>query len=153
MFGHRSATDIVVVSDGRSEVARRQIRKEFEAEFEAMVADFERGDPEESYEFEFRVRRPDGEVRWVLANGYPVETERGEDRYVVIAEDVTERRELERTHRELFESVSDGLVVHEPEDGEIVDVNERFCEMNGYDREDLVGEDVGIVTPSEEEYS
>ena len=34
MFKARTPTDIVVVSDGRSESARRQIRKEFETEFE-----------------------------------------------------------------------------------------------------------------------
>jgi len=58
-----------------------------------------------------------------------------------------------RASRTVFENVSDGLILHDPATGEILEVNERFCEMNGYDREDLVGEDVGIVTPSEEEYS
>jgi PAS domain S-box-containing protein len=60
--------------------------------------------------------------------------------------DVTERRELERTYREVFEGVSDGLVVHEPESGEIVDVNDRYCEMMGYDRDELVGATVDLIT-------
>ena len=128
-------------------------RDAFAADFEAMREDIRAGDPDDSYEFEFRVRRPDGDVRWVLANGYPVQTESGEDRYVGIAEDVTERRELERSHRNLFESVSDGLVVHEPADGEIVAVNDRFCELTGYDRDELVGETVDLVTASDEGYT
>jgi len=58
----------------------------------------------------------------------------------------------ERPYREVFENVSDGLVVHEPDTGEILDVNERFCEMNGYERSELVGEDIGLVTAHGEGY-
>jgi PAS domain S-box-containing protein len=128
-------------------------REAFLADFEAMQADIQRGEPADVYEFEFRVRRPDGEVRWVLATGYPVSRDRGPDRYVGIAEDVTDRRELERTYRELFEGVSDGLVVHEPESGDIVDVNERYCELTGYDREALVDANVRLIVPEDSAYT
>ena len=57
------------------------------------------------------------------------------------------------TYREIFESVSDGLVVHDPATGEIVDVNQQFCEMNGYDRQELLGADIGLVTAPREAYS
>jgi PAS domain S-box-containing protein len=127
-------------------------RADFEADFEAMLADFERGEADDVYEFEFRVRQPDGEVRWVRATGYPVETAAGERRYVGIADDVTERRELERTYQEVFDAVSDGLVVHEPETGEILAVNEEYVEMTGYDRERLVGATVDLVTPPAYDY-
>ena len=73
----------------------------------------------------------------------------GEDRVLVLARDVTERHQLEATYRGVFESVSDGLVVHDPETGEIVDVNDRFCEMNGYERDELVGETIDVVTKPE----
>ncbi|WP_227134660.1 PAS domain S-box protein [Halorubellus salinus] len=73
----------------------------------------------------------------------------GEDRVLVLARDVTERHQLEQTYREVFESVSDGLVVHDPETGEILDVNERFCELNGYDRDELVGDTIDVVTNPE----
>ncbi|MFC6955014.1 PAS domain S-box protein [Halorubellus litoreus] len=73
----------------------------------------------------------------------------GEDRVLVLARDVTERHQLEATYRGVFESVSDGLVVHDPETGEILDVNERFCEMNDYERDDLVGDTIDVVTRPE----
>ena len=60
---------------------------------------------------------------------------------------------FDRASRTVFENVSDGLVVHDPDTGEILDVNERFCEMNGYSRDELVGETVGVVTPPGERYS
>jgi len=127
-------------------------RDAFEAEFETMLAEIDAGKHADSYEFEYRVRRPDGDVRSVRATGYPVVEGEEVDRFVGIVEDVTERRELERTYRSVFENVSDGLVVHDPETGEITDVNDRFCEMNGYDREDLVGETVDVVAGPDHDY-
>jgi PAS domain S-box-containing protein len=121
-------------------------RDGFVDDFEAMRRDIKAGTAKDSYEFEFRVVHPDGEVRWVLANGYPVEVDGGEDRYVGLVEDVTEQRELERTYRDFFESVSDGLVVHDPESGEIIDVNERYCEITGYNRDELVGANIELIT-------
>ena len=127
-------------------------REAFETEFEAMLAELDAGEPADRYEFEYRVRRPDGDVRTVRATGYPVAEDGEIDRFVGIVEDVTDRRELERTYRSVFENVSDGLVVHDPETGEITDVNDRFCEMNGYDREDLVGETIDVVTGPDHDY-
>lgn len=110
-----------------------------------MQADIENGNAAPSYENEFRGRRPDGAVRWVLVTGYPVETASGIGKYVGFVEDVTERHELEQTYRELFENVSDGLVLHEPETGDIRDVNERYCEITGYDRDELVGANIRLI--------
>ncbi len=58
----------------------------------------------------------------------------------------------DRAYRAVFENVSDGVVIHDPETGEIVDVNKRYCEINGYERKELVGEDIGMVTVPSEEY-
>jgi PAS domain S-box-containing protein len=128
-------------------------RESYLADLEAMLDDVERGEPADSYTFEFRVRRPDGTVRHAQADGYPIQREDGDDRFVGVVEDVTERRRREREREELFESVSDGLVVHDPETGEMLDVNERFCELTGYDREELIGEGVGLVVAEDEGYT
>lgn len=64
-----------------------------------------------------------------------------------------DRADTERPYREVFENVSDGLVVHELDTGEILDVNEQFCEMTGYSRAELVGETVGLVTADDWEHS
>jgi len=57
-----------------------------------------------------------------------------------------------QAYQALFEKISEGLVVHDPETGEIVDVNERFCEMNGYERSELLGEPIGMVLTEEDAY-
>jgi len=57
-----------------------------------------------------------------------------------------------QAYEALFEKISEGLVVHDPETGEIVDVNERFCEMNGYERSELLGESIGMVLTDADGY-
>jgi PAS domain S-box-containing protein len=123
------------------------------ADLDAMLDDVERGDPDPSYAFEYRIRKPDGEIRHARAVGYPIPQEDAPDRFVGLVEDVTERRRRERERQEMFESVSDGLVVHDPETGEMLDVNQRFCELTGYSREELVGESVGLVIAEDEGYT
>jgi PAS domain S-box-containing protein len=128
-------------------------RERYEADVERMVADIAAGEHREAYEGEYRLR-VDGETRWVRVTRYPVENDDGTvDCVVGTATDVTDRRELERTYRDVFENVSDGLVVHDPETGEILDVNDRYCELTGYARDTLVGADIGVVMTDDPDYS
>lgn len=109
----------------------------------------------EPYDLEVRLRRPDGEQRWMRAVGEP----KVEDGEVVLVRgvirDVTERRhrerELERErerYQSLFESSINGIAIHEivtDDDGEPIDyvfleVNEAFEEMTGLDADAIVGE-------------
>ena len=71
-------------------------RPGFEETFGRVRRDMREGDPDDRYDFEFRVRRPDGDVRWISARGYTVELSAGERRYVGVADDVTERRRREQ---------------------------------------------------------
>jgi PAS domain S-box-containing protein len=71
-------------------------RPAFEETFERVRRDMQTGDPDDSYDFEFRVRQPDGDVRWISARGYTVELSAEERRYVGVADDVTERRRREQ---------------------------------------------------------
>ena len=103
------------------------------------------GDPETA---DWLVETADGERRRLECVLSPARIA-GEERVLVLARDVTERRQLEETYQDLFENVSDGLVIHDVETGEIRDVNERFCELYGYDREELVGESVDVVLASD----
>lgn len=52
----------------------------------------------------------------------------------------------DRDYETVFELVSDGLLIHHPETGEILDVNERFCEMHGYEKHELSGLSVAEIT-------
>jgi PAS domain S-box-containing protein len=59
----------------------------------------------------------------------------------------------EESYRAIFDAVNDGIFVLCPESGEILDVNEKACEMFGYDRETLVRLGVDDLSAPEERYS
>lgn len=54
--------------------------------------------PEIPFDEEYRIIRPDGEIRWVWARSFPIRTEMesGENRSTGIAEDITDRKLSER---------------------------------------------------------
>ena len=61
-----------------------------------------------------------------------------------ITRDITERKRAEETsarseasYRTLFDSVNDGIFIHDAETGAILDVNTKTCELYGYSREEF----------------
>jgi PAS domain S-box-containing protein len=84
-------------------------REAFRERLESMRADLRAGDPDERYEFEFRVRRPDGEVRWIRATGHPVTDGDVGPRYVGTAKDVTEREAAKRRLRAILDRIDEAI--------------------------------------------
>ncbi|MFT4946320.1 MAG: PAS domain S-box-containing protein [Natronomonas sp.] len=80
--------------------------------------------------------------RWFEVNAYPSETGLS-----VYFRDVTDRvereRELER-YEAIVETTQDGIYVVSDE-GTFTMVNDAYCELTGYDREELLGADVTTV--------
>ena len=61
-------------------------------------------------------------------------------------EDLVSRRRSETNYREVFEKAAVAMSVRDPETGRFLDVNERYCELTGYSRGELIGrtsEEVG----------
>jgi len=91
----------------------------------------------ETAEFEASLRGRTFRIRTL-----PVRDEAGEVfAGMVISQDVTERKERERElqrYETVVETVQDGLYALDA-DGDFVLANEAFCELTGWDREDLVG--------------
>jgi PAS domain S-box-containing protein len=52
----------------------------------------------------------------------------------------------------VFENVANALLIHCPNSGKVLDVNERFCELSGYGKEALVGELVDQFVRGQELY-
>ncbi len=70
-------------------------RDAIEADIEAMIQEMGRGEPADSYEFEYRIRRPGGQIRWVNATGYSVDMY-DDQQFVGIVKDITERKRREQ---------------------------------------------------------
>lgn len=59
---------------------------------------------------EYRIRRPDGELRWIAARSYLFEDAAGERMAAGFSEDITERKEAEQRRLESLEGQRDALV-------------------------------------------
>ena len=110
------------------------------------------------YDVIHRIIRPDGEVRVVQEKSDNIIDESGEiiQSYGMI-HDITERslanKELRKRETKLssiFRAAPAGIGV--VVDRKITEVNERFCEMMGYTKVEILGKSARIMYPSDEEY-
>gem|GEM_PF-1263286 len=100
---------------------------------------------------EYSLRIRDKDV-WFAANASPFL----EDKVIWVARDVTERRlagealrKSEANLRDLFESSPDAIYV-ESFEGTVLDVNPAACILQGYQRDELIGQNVLDLVPPEE---
>jgi PAS domain S-box-containing protein len=97
-------------------------------------------------ELEFRLVRPDGEVRTVLARREVKQPQPGHPlRQFGMVQDITElrraedeRRASEIRFRTVVDSAADAFFLQE-ESGTLIDVNRQACISLGYTREELIG--------------
>ena len=109
----------------------------------ALIARIQQG--EQPGDIEYRVLRPDGEVRWVLSNAAPVRNDQGNVyRITGTAMDITERKRIEEAlaesealYRKVIETSFDGIGI--TEDGVLREANRGFADMFGYTIDEVVG--------------
>ncbi|MGC4054444.1 MAG: PAS domain S-box protein [Paludibaculum sp.] len=98
------------------------------------------------WDFECRIRRADGEVRWIWAAGRHRRDAAGQISHMAgVVQDVTERKragealvESEDHRRAILQTAMDGFWVTDAE-GAILEVNETYCRMSGYTAPELLG--------------
>ncbi|HSY48201.1 MAG TPA: PAS domain S-box protein [Thermoanaerobaculia bacterium] len=121
------------------------------------------GEPTASVEF--RIARPDGEVRWILSRGFQIRDAAGDIiRITGVATDITERKamleELLHARAELERIVDErsrelnyvkaaldehAIVAFTDARGKILFVNDKFCAISQYSREELLGQDHRLI--------
>ncbi len=92
--------------------------------------------------FENRYRCKDGSYRWLMWNATPIE----DGLTCCAARDVTERKRARVLFEQLLESASDAMVIVD-DAGAITLVNARTETMFGYERDELIGEQVEMLVP------
>ena len=98
---------------------------------------------------QYRIVRPDGQIRWISDRGYAVHDDAGAVvRIVGLAKDITDRKKSEEllrvseaNYRELFNAEPDAIIIVNSADKQIVDANRSALELYGYTREELIGLD------------
>ncbi len=97
-------------------------------------------------------RLPTIEEKIVLFDGREVIIEVGGGQIVwnnkpaiaLFIKDITERKKFEKLYYELWDSISDGIVILSRE-GTIIDLNSRVEEISGYTREELIGVNISEI--------
>ena len=103
---------------------------------------FEERDP---FTVEYRLKRSDGNYRWMLDSGAPYYDEEGFSGYIGSSVDITEKREFERSlsvSEERYRSVVEyqiELVCHYKPDTTLTFVNNAYCKYFNRTREELIG--------------
>ncbi len=107
-------------------------------EFAQMVAI---GDPVEigPRSAEFRVRRADGEWRWLRALASAYHDANGAFRVVTMSEDITELRAIQRVHATEDDSAATFTIDLGPEPPVVAGVDLEFERLSGYVSEELTG--------------
>lgn len=100
----------------------------------------------EEYTQVYRILTKDGDIRWVEDQTSVVRDEQGNkihNQGILI--DITERknaeeklRKSEEKFRRIVETAAEGFLLMD-EDFRIIDVNQAYCKMLGYQRQDLLG--------------
>jgi diguanylate cyclase (GGDEF)-like protein/PAS domain S-box-containing protein len=102
----------------------------------------------EPFEIEYRLRRHDGEYRWLMGNGAPYEDLNGNFAgYIGASYDITERKLAEDKARKLSlvaEKTGNSVIITDC-NGMIEYVNPEFSKVTGYAFEEAIGQSPGIL--------
>src|SRR5947209_15923658 len=105
------------------------------------------------YDVEYRVRRSDGVYRWFKTRGTPIRDSEGNIvKWFGTCTDITDLRQTEEAlrvsevrFRETFENAAVGIA-HRDATGRFLSVNEKFCAIVGYSREELLQKTMRDIT-------
>jgi len=140
MLGYRQG-DFPATFEGWTSLLHPDDRPALMGELSALV---EQG--RDRFELEFRLRSRNGGWRWVLGHGMVVarDAEGVPTRILGINLDITERcladsalQESEARFRAIYDSIQEGILIHDIDTGAILSTNRRACEMFAMGEADL----------------
>jgi two-component system cell cycle sensor histidine kinase/response regulator CckA len=101
------------------------------------------------FNMEARIRADGGDLRWVSLSSAPRQMPDGSVLWDGIETDITERKRAEEAHRQseerfskAFGSNPEGIAISTQTEGRILEVNDAYVRMMGYDRAELIGRTV-----------
>ncbi len=104
------------------------------------------------FEITYRLKTATGEEKWVQDRGEPIQNSNDGGRYIEgFISDITEQRHVYERYRALYNSLKDAILVTNDK-REIIDCNEAFISLFGYDYDEVLGEKTRIIYASDEIY-
>ncbi|MDA3884914.1 MAG: PAS domain S-box protein [Candidatus Delongbacteria bacterium] len=104
-----------------------------------------------------RMFKKDGSLISVQINSSFLKNEEGKVSILIIAHDITQRLEMEselkvtnERLKSLFDSSPNGIGI--VTDRMFYEVNDKFCKISGYSREEIIGNSTKMIYPTEEDY-
>jgi two-component system sensor histidine kinase/response regulator len=119
---------------------------------ERVTGEFKGASAADQTQVEYRIIRPDGEIRWIWARTFPVRSETGVvTRLIGIAQDVTERHHAEKMRAFLASIVesSDDSIIGTDLDGRILSWNRGAEKLFGYTAEEAIGKPITLLFPAD----
>jgi PAS domain S-box-containing protein len=118
---------------------------------ERVIRESERTATVSQAQIEYRILRPDGDVRWIWARTFSAPTETGgATRLIGIAQDVTERKQAEKMRAFLASIVesSDDSIIGTDLDGRILSWNQGAEQLFGFTAEEAIGKHITLLFPA-----
>lgn len=106
-----------------------------------------------AFEWEGRIKRRDGEIRWLHIASQPTRMENGDVLWDGIQYDITDRRRAEeslRINASVFDNSQEAIVVTDAANN-IIDVNTAFTTITGYRRDEALGKNPRILSSGRQE--
>jgi diguanylate cyclase (GGDEF)-like protein/PAS domain S-box-containing protein len=104
----------------------------------------------ESYTRERRYRRKDGRIIWCTVTISSVRgSEEKPSHVIAVIQDITSRKEAEARLEQTFEQAAVGIV-RVDFDSNILEVNQKFCDMTGHDRSSLLRMNLKQISHSDD---
>ena len=106
------------------------------------------------FDTEFRVLHPDGSIHFIKASGAVVRDAQGNPQSMIgVNFDISDRKQAEIERQQLIQELSafklaldqSAIVVITDTKGAITYVNDRFCDISGYSRDELIGQTHSLV--------
>jgi len=117
-------------------------------DLDRVTGEFERAGAASQAQVEYRIVRPDGEVRWIWARMFSVPTGTGNAmRLIGIAQDITDRKQAEKVRAFLASIVesSDDSIIGTDLDGRILSWNYGAEKLFQYTAEEAIGQRITLL--------
>ena len=102
-----------------------------------------------------------GDLRYIEFALTPVQDDKGNLKYIVPeGKDITEKKQAEirlvqseRNYREIYNSSSDAIIIHDAKTGKIIDVNQTMLEMFGFSYQEALQLEMGNISSGKQQFT